>query len=115
MIDWDTNVIGPLMTVFGETVSYTPRSGSPLTITGVFDAEFRALTPLGGMLGREPLDYGGMGDTASTGPALGVQLSQFAVPPVQGDTLTVRGALYQVREVQPDSHGAARLLLNEAE
>lgn len=114
MIDWDTVVIGPATAIFGEPVLYIPAGQPGMTITGVFDVAYKPLTPLGGHMGLEPLDIGLSGDTNSVGPVLGVQLSQFSQLPAQDDVLTVRDVLYRVREVQPDGHGVAKLLLNEA-
>lgn len=114
MIDWDALVIGPAVAIFGETVAYTPQSGETMAITGVFDEAYKPLLPLGGSMGREPLDIGMTGDTVSAGPVLGVRLADFPVPPAQGDALVVRGTAFVVREVQADGHGAVKLLLNEA-
>ena len=45
-----------------------------------------------------------------------MQLSQFVVPPLQDDVLTIlrTGRTYWVNEVRDDGHGSARLLLNNA-
>ena len=49
-------------------------------------------------------------------PVLGIRVSAFQSPmqalPKQDDRLSIRGALYVIREVQLDSHGGAKLLLN---
>lgn len=103
MIDWDRAVLGPLEAVFGEPVTYAPAAGGGFDVSGVFDAAY-----------REVELAGGIGITTET-PVLGVRLSQFATAPEQGDRLTIQrtGLTYEVREVRPDSHGAARLMLNE--
>lgn len=122
MIDWDALVIGPAVAVFGELVLYQPKaprwpggplvsSGLQLPVIGVFDAEYLELSPLaiGEMIGM-PSNIG------STRPVLGVQMSQFPVPPAQGDLLLVAatGQAFVVAEVRADGHGHAKLLLNEA-
>lgn len=107
MIDWDAEVIGPLMGVFGESIQYTPVGHAPIAITGVFDDAFV----------KEMLF-----DDASTGvtevsAVLGVQVSQFATLPAQNDQLMVVStrARFVVREVRPDGHGAAKLRLSRME
>lgn len=105
MIDWDSLVIGPCVAdVFGEAVTYTYATGAPISITGVYDDQYQGL---------EPAD----GQTVTTSmPVLGVQLSQFPAPPQQGDGVFIQrtGEQYVVREVRPDGHGAAKLMLNQA-
>lgn len=109
MVDWDDLVIGPTLDIFGQTVTYTPVNATPLTITAVFDREF--------------LDYdtdsdaarmvGTPGNISATRPVLGVRLSDFLTAPAQNDTLTVSGlGSFKVMEVRSDSHGWAKLLLN---
>ena len=107
MIDFDTLVVGPCMAVFGEPVLYQPLSGTPFTITGVFDEAY---------LEQAPYDALTPGNISGTRPMLGVQVSQFPQPPLQDDVLTIvrTGVTYWVNEVRADSHGAARLLLSVA-
>lgn len=104
MVDWNGLVIGPLMEVFGEPVTYTPAGGSPISLTAVFD---EAYTPV--QLVADP-------SVMSVMPVLGVQLSQMPVgydpENAQGDQFTVRGHTYVVKAGKPDSHGAARLEAN---
>lgn len=106
-VDWDKLVLGPLHQTFGEpegTVAYRPQTGPAFTLEGgVFDAGHRELDALPGV----PI--------STTGPTLGVRLAAFpaGIEPQQNDKVTVRGKIYQVRDVQPDSHGEARLLLIE--
>lgn len=107
-IDWDALVVGPTMGVFGDAVTYRPAAGAPFDITGIYDEGNKQLMGL---------DDGSAGLNES-GPVLGVQLSQFPSPPLQNDQLyvnTVAGVVinrtFVVRDVQPDSHGAAKLML----
>jgi len=65
----------------------------------------------------EPLDDGSTVNTTS--PILGVLDSEFRVPPKKGDRVfigTVGGepvnTLFTIADVQPDSHGGSKLILN---
>lgn len=102
MIDWDKVLHAPIQGAFGELVTYQPAAGAPLTVTGVYDRPFLDAELAGGT------------GVSTTAPVIGVQLSQFSLAPAQGDRLTVlrTGESFIVREVQPDSHGWAKLLLN---
>jgi hypothetical protein len=106
MIDWDSVVIGPLMGVFAEPVTYLPLAGGSLSVTGVFDDAYQKEV---------------MFEDASTGvtevsASIGVQLSQFPSPPVQNDKLTIvrTGTTYIVKQSRVDSRGGARLLLTRS-
>jgi len=117
-VDWDNLVIGPTIACFGDPVQYE-ACGGWFPITGVFDEAYLELTPLGkGEDGTEAFSLGSPGAITTARPVLGVQLSQFVLPPEQNDTLTIMGGKfiggrYVVKEVRPDGHGGAKLLLNE--
>jgi len=106
--DLDGLVIGPCIAAFGEAAQgqalpvYTPAGGSPFALDGVFDEEFRELDQITGL------------PVSSAAPVFGVQLSQFptGTAPGQSDTVMLRGRNFVVREVRPDGHGAAKLMLN---
>jgi hypothetical protein len=103
-IDWDNAVIAPVMDVFGEPVTYQPRSGAPFEVSGVFNEAYRELAALGDAI---PM--------SGAQPMLSVRLAEFMeIEPRQGDQLTVQrtGETYWVREVRADGHGGACLLLN---
>lgn len=102
MIDWDAHVIGPTVGVFGEPCTFMPIVGTPYPVSGVFDEEYHAVDLADGM-----------GMTTDM-PVLGVQISQFAAQPKQGDQVFIArlNATYVVKEVRPDGHGAAKLMLN---
>lgn len=107
MVDWDALVLAPLQAVFGEPVTFIPASGdAPFVGAGVFDEAYRQIDLAGGEA------------VTTECPVLGVRLSAFQSPmqavPQQGDKLSIRGATYMIREVQKDSHGGAKLLLNAA-
>ena len=114
MINWDLEVLGPLMGsgVFGEDIqpTYMPALGSSFPIDGVFDDAAKVVVIL---------DDGAPG-MQTTDPTLGVRLSQFPADPVAGDkvflpanvALRRPNQLFIVSEVLPDSHGWAKLELN---
>jgi hypothetical protein len=106
-IDWNAAVIGPLIGVFGEPVTYTPFSGgAAFQISGVFDDAYL----------KEVLFEDASSAVTTMSAVLGVQLSQFPSVPVQNDSLQVvsTGSTYIVREVRTDSRGGAKLLLSRS-
>lgn len=114
MVDWDAAVLGPVHAVFGNvSVTYQPVAGQPFTLTGIFDRGYRQVVVL---------EDGGEAITSAQ-PVLGVRVSQMATAPVQSDRFTILsatetalqpfvGAVFIVKEVRPDGHGEARLMLN---
>lgn len=122
-VDWDKLVVGPTVRIFGDPVRYTRRDrlGVRLLtfdIAGVFDKAYLELTPLGrGGDDVESFSLGSPGAITAQRPVLGVQLSEFTEPPKQSDTLEImggdhQGERFEVKEVRPDGHGGAKLLLN---
>jgi hypothetical protein len=113
-IDWDRLVIGPTVAIFGDQVRYSTR-GRSFDITGVFDEQYLGMNPIAG-----GFTLGDPGAITTAMPVLGVQLSQFTekgAEPAQGDVFEMRsglhaGEVYEIKEVQPDGHGHALLLLN---
>ncbi len=103
MIDWEKNVLAPCQGVFGEPATYTPAGGSPTSVSVIFDSAYMEVSMS---------EYGVEKTTAR--PVAGVNLGDFGIPPAQGDQLLRigTGKTYQVREVRPDSHGSALLMLN---
>ncbi len=104
MVNWDALVLGPVVAQFGEPVTYSIGAQAPVPITGVFDEQYTEVDLADG----QPV--------TSAMPVLGVQLSQFPAPPQQGDTLFIQrtAETFVVKEVRPDGHGAAKLMLNLA-
>jgi hypothetical protein len=107
-IDWDTYVLGPTVSVFGEPVTYSPAAGNgPIlaigggAITGVFDEAYRDQDAIVGI------------EANTLMPVLGVRLAQFPTAPVKNDQLIRQstGLTYIVRDVRPDGHGGAKLML----
>lgn len=108
MINWDAAVLGPVMAVFGEDLkpTYLPLAGGGFLIDAVFEDAYAQLA----------LDADGAPAIAASDPVIGVRLVQFPARPVKGDKVTLPrvGKTYVVVDVQADSHGHARLVLNEA-
>jgi hypothetical protein len=104
-IDWDQAVLAPLEAVFGEGEIYTPVGGAPFDIQGVWDREYHEVVLL---------DPTAPADSAY--PVLGVRLALFAIPPAKNDRVFVKSVnlTFIVRDVKPDGHGWAKLLLNLA-
>jgi hypothetical protein len=95
---------GPCIDAWGQPVTYSPATGLPFTINGVFDEAYREVDPSGSGIGL-----------TSASPMLGVNLSDLPNPPLQDDQLTIQssGSIYIVKEVRVDSHGWAQLMLNK--
>lgn len=106
MIDWDKNLLQPLQTVFGEAVLYIPLAAQPFTITGVFDEAYREIIELDGL------------PVSAEKPVLGVRLAEFPdqYQPEQNDHVVIKhtNQRYVVKEVRPDGHGSAKLILMNA-
>ncbi|MFM0306272.1 hypothetical protein P0D71_00560 [Paraburkholderia sp. RL17-383-BIF-A] len=104
-VNWNAEVIGPLMGVFGEPVTYRPFAGGSLQITGVFDDAYL----------KEVMFEDASSGVTTVSAVLGVQLSQFPSDPVQNDQLYVASVntTFLVREVRVDSRGGAKLMLSK--
>ncbi|WP_186140043.1 head-tail joining protein [Burkholderia gladioli] len=104
-IDWNAEVIGPLMGVFGEPITYFPFSGGSLSVTGIFDNAYL----------KEVMFEDATSGVTEVSAVLGIQLSQFPVMPIQNDRLSVPrvSTTFVVREVRVDSRGGAKLLLSK--
>jgi hypothetical protein len=107
--DWGA-LTAPCRDAFGEkaqgfTVTWLPAAGGTFAIDGVFDDAYREVG----------IAANGNAVT-STHPILGVRVADLPAAPLQGDKLTLsrNGRTYVVKEVRPDSHGWAILLLNKA-
>lgn len=134
-IDLDTLVIGPTVQIFGTAGTFTPmvpvldrggnqtlgtdgepirQAGTPYAVTGVYDDQFLEVTPGGNgpFTATDALDLGAPGGISEAMPVYGVQLSAMQTAPAQGDQITLGSTTYVVREVRPDGHGWAKLLLN---
>ncbi|MDA8487480.1 head-tail joining protein [Kluyvera sp. Awk 3] len=112
-VDWDLHLLSPLHGVFGDEQEYRPRNGTPFPINGIFDRGYAQVT--------ENLD----GDSAinTTSPVLGVRDAEFTDSgrplPAVSDRVFIKTAggkpvnqLFVVANVEPDSHGGSKLVLN---
>jgi hypothetical protein len=111
-VSWQDDIAAAnavVLQTFGDVVagSYAPKSGAgAFPVTGIFDEAFHDLE----------LDPRSGASNSIVRPVLGVDLSQFAAPPVQGDRWTrAGGGTYLVKNVEPDSHGWALLKLNASQ
>lgn len=107
MIDWDSLVLGPCEGVFGEnqTPTYTPPGGAAFSLPGIFDDAHTGL------------QMGDAGDpeVSTVHAVFGFRYSQAPVAPAQGGKLLVPkvAKTFMVIDVQPDGHGAGKLILSE--
>jgi hypothetical protein len=101
-VDWDAHVLAPCEGVFGELATYSPASGAPFAIVGVFDREYHEVALL---------DPTAPADSAL--PVLGVRLAIFATYPAKNDKVFIPsvGLSFIVKDVRPDGHGWAKLML----
>lgn len=90
----------------GESIVYTPGTGSPVTVDGVFDDAF----VVAGM------DVGEAG-IATSGPAVFLTLTDLPSDPQVDTAATVTrvktGLSYTTHTPRPDGQGAILLLLHE--
>ncbi|MDK8187773.1 MULTISPECIES: head-tail joining protein [Sphingomonas] len=117
-IDWDADVLGAVMSVFGEgdrsvpasLPTYTPKGGRAFQLAdAVYDEQYTRV-----------IQEGEGSEVSTTGPVIGVREAVFRAAgqpqPQQGDRVFVpsKDQLYLVQDVQPDSHGHVLLILIEA-
>ena len=99
--DLTTRIQEAGQTIFGETVTYTPTSGTPETVTGIFDAEHHFQEVIGETV------------IETSRPRLVVRSASLSTDPVRTNTVAVRGVTYTVLEVQPDGQGDIELILEK--
>lgn len=104
-IDWDTEVLAPTISTFGEAATYHAANGTTFDFIGVFDEAYRDVSQLNPLEANAVL------------PVIGVRLSQMAVLPMQNDQVRIEsnGRLYYVIDVRVDGHGWAKLMLGDTE
>ena len=114
-VDWDLHLLSPLHGAFGDEHEYRPRNGTPFTINGIFDRGYAQVA--------ENLD--GDSEINTSSPMLGVcdaEFRQLGKPqPAVSDRVYIKtvggqviNQLFVVSNVEPDSHGGSRLVLNVA-
>ncbi|MEA2756949.1 MAG: hypothetical protein QOJ54_3238 [Aliidongia sp.] len=90
---------------FGVPATYLPATGGTIRIIGIYDDAY------------DDVSIDGAGSRiVTTSPVLGMQPGDLPAPPLRGDRLIVQstGETFIVKEVRPDSHGWAQLMLNLA-
>ena len=88
--------------ILGIPVRYWPGGGSPVTVTGIFNAPYVGA-------------IAGMAEVVSTGPAVFLRLADLPSDPAEDDPiLTIDGTDYRVRTPQKDGLGGVLLMLKEA-
>lgn len=97
-----TDAMGECTDVFGEgddQVTFTHAGGQPYTLDGIWDAESVQIDPDtgAGIISNEPM--------------ISFALADMQAEPDNGDTVTVRGVTYKVKEPQFDGQGTVTLLL----
>lgn len=87
----------------GDEITYSPGTGSPVTVSGHFDALYR----------REDASQAGV---ATTGPAVFLLLEDLPSDPATdaGVTVTVAATLYRPAGVEKDGKGGVVIRLHEA-
>lgn len=112
-IDWDADLLGPVMAVFGEGQAtdpstwptYYPSSGEAFQLPGaVFDEQYKSVSDLGTSVTE-----------SSTMPVLGVRDGLFEAPPAANDAVFIpsNGKAYRIVNTEPDGHGHTLLILME--
>lgn len=110
-IDWDAELLSPVMSLFGEGDAadqstwpvYTPRGLAPFPLAdAVFDRAYADVT----------LEDDGTENTTRK-PCLGVRVSLFPREPAQNDTVYIPSVPghFIVKDFRPDGHGHAKLIL----
>lgn len=110
MIDWDSVVLAPVESVFGQPATYRAKDGHTYPLGGVFDEAVTNVDIVDGV------------PVTTTRPCYGYRVGTLAIAARQGDTLFIPAApgaplsdtTYVVREVRKDGHGWCFLLLNLA-
>lgn len=90
-----------VVNTFTTVLTYTPASGSPKTLNGVFDAAFVEVEILDGA------------QVQSIGPRVFLRASDLDAPPKVGDRLTINGTQYRINENRPDGEAGYLLLLHK--
>jgi hypothetical protein len=82
---------------FGVSATYS-RGGTPSTVTGIFDREYVSAD-----VAEVPF--------ASTEPVFSLRSADVPSGAIPGDTLTISGTAFVVRNIEPDGTGVTRLRL----
>jgi len=106
MTAFDLLVAGADRAVFGnlggEVVTYSPSTGTPFSVVGVFDAQY--------VLAKGSAHAG----VEAAGPAIFFRLSDLLPSDPEAEnraTIAIRGNIYRVIEARPDGVGGIVLVL----
>ena len=102
MIDFDTAVLAPLMSVFGQPVTWQPAAGPPVALSAVFDANYREVK------------FAIEENVIANRPRLGCRVTDLGgLLPSEGDTFLIAGSTYTVSEPPlADSLGHVNIFLH---
>jgi hypothetical protein len=104
-IDFDALVLDPCMATFAKDVTITPFKSQPgapsYAARGIWEAPEIDV----------PLEDGTV--LSSNTIRLGVRLSEFTVPPVTGDKVTVDGQSYLIDDPDDDGQGGSKWTLKK--
>jgi hypothetical protein len=99
--DHADRILGAAQRIFGEEVTFYPKTGGVLKVLGVFDNEYQVVDPETEQV------------ISANQPGLGVNLNDFEADPKKEDEFEIRGTRYRVTEKREDGQGGAVLLLNK--
>ena len=92
---------GAVFATFGEPVTLYQEGQAPLTLRGIFDAEYEGVDLQAGVT------------VSSTQPMVELQESDLPSGVEEGDTLRIRDKPYTVVDVRPDGNGALKVFLHK--
>jgi hypothetical protein len=106
-MSWDTLADLALkagINTFKTTGTYTRAAdpGNPISLRGVFDKV------------NQVVDAETGAQVDSLQPTFGIRLADLPAAPAKGDTLLIKGQLYNVDYSQEDGEGGSALVLTEA-
>lgn len=90
MIDFDALAVEPAMKAFGQTVTYTPSSGAPVTLTAVLSRP------------DKEIDVGISGLHVPSWRA-DVRVAELPAGAAKGDVLDIDGQSFRVRQITRDA------------
>ena len=107
MIDFAALVLGPAMATFGRPITVTPTKSQPgapaysttpsgMALTGIYASKKVEIQLENGLF------------HSTVQPTLGLRLADFAVPPKQGDLVTIPAlGSFSFADISPDGQGGA--------
>lgn len=103
MIDFDALVLLPAQTTFGVAIIVTPTASQPGVAAYAARGVFEALPQIVLLEGGEEL--------ATTRRTLSIRVSEYPIPPRQGDSVMVGTENYLIDSATIDGQGGAELSL----